>query len=99
MSWRSRVAHWLMRSTYANPAAWFLDLFGTAKASSGVRVGPDTAQQSSAVFACVQVRSQDIAKLPVILYQRMQDGSRRRATEHTALQSDRVAAELTPDQL
>jgi phage terminase large subunit-like protein len=50
--------------------------------AGGVNVGPVTAQQSSAVFACVQVRSQDIAKLPVILYQRTADGGRRRATEH-----------------
>lgn len=82
MNWRTRIAHWLVRSTYANPAAWFLDLFGSSTSSSGVKVGPETAQQSSAVFACVQVRSQDIAKLPIILYQRMPDGSRRRATEH-----------------
>jgi HK97 family phage portal protein len=82
MNWRTRIAHWLVRSTYGSPAAWFLDLFGASTSSSGLKVGPETAQQSSAVFACVQVRSQDIAKLPIILYQRMADGSRRRATEH-----------------
>jgi HK97 family phage portal protein len=73
---------WLVKSTYASPAAWFLDLFGTATSSSGVKVGPDSAQQSSAVFACVQVRSQDIGKLPLVLYKREKDGSRRKAAEH-----------------
>jgi HK97 family phage portal protein len=72
----------LMRSALVGGNAWFLDLFGSGQSSSGVRVGPDTAQQSSAVFACVQVRSQDIAKLPIILYQRTSDGGRRRAIEH-----------------
>lgn len=81
MSWRTRLASWLMRSTYKNPEPWFLDLFG-AKASSGVKVGPESAQQSSAVFSCVQVRSQDIAKLPIILWQRLDNGGRRRAKEH-----------------
>ena len=82
MSLRSRIAQWLMRSTYANPAAWLIDALGAGKSSSGVKVGPDSSQQSSAVLASVQVRYQDVAKLPVPLYQRMADGTRRRATEH-----------------
>jgi HK97 family phage portal protein len=85
VSWRSRVAHWLMKSdtTYKTPAAWLFDwLTGGGESSAGVRVGPQSAQGSSAVFACVQVRSQDIAKLPLILYRRMPDGSRKRANDH-----------------
>lgn len=82
MGWRTRVARWLVRSTLANPEEWLVEWFHGSKASSGVAVNAKSAQQSSTVFACVQVRSQDIAKLPVPLYQRMANGSRRRATEH-----------------
>jgi HK97 family phage portal protein len=72
-----------MRSGTRSPEPWFLDwINGGADSAAGMKVGPESAQQSSAVFACVNVRSQDVAKLPVPLYQRMSDGSRRRAPEH-----------------
>ena len=80
MSWRSRIANWLVRSLGDSP--FFQELFATSKSSSNIRVTAESAQQSSAVFACVQVRSQDTAKLPVILWERLPDGGRRRAVDH-----------------
>lgn len=82
MNWRTRLARWLVRSTFANPESWLLELFGGHRSAADVIVNANTAQQSSAVFACVQARSQDIAKLPLILYQRLPDGGRRRAADH-----------------
>jgi HK97 family phage portal protein len=83
MNWRTRIARWLVKSTFANPDSWLLDWFsGGHQAAAGVSVNPNSAQQSSAVFACVQVRSQDIAKLPLILYRRTADGGRVRAKDH-----------------
>ena len=53
---------------------------GNTKA--GLAVGPDTALKFSAVWACVQVLSQDVAKLPLIMYRRKPDGGKERATDH-----------------
>lgn len=53
--------------------------------SSGVSVTPETAMRCSAVYACVNVLSQSIAQIPLILYKRtMKNGreGRERATKH-----------------
>lgn len=50
------------------------------KTWSGIDVTPDSALQTSAVFACVRLIAEDIGKLPFILYSNTADGSRQRAT-------------------
>lgn len=50
-------------------------------AGSGVSVSPHTAMCVSAVFACVQVISQTVGQLPLILY-RKTDKGREKATSH-----------------
>lgn len=52
---------------------------GTA---SGMRVTPETALASAPVFACVKVLAESVAVLPLLLYQRLVDGSKTRAPEH-----------------
>ena len=47
-----------------------------------VDITHDTAMQIETVFACVRVISETIASLPVILYERVSDREKRRATEH-----------------
>lgn len=69
-------------SGLAGPAAWFLDFLIGEKTLSGERVTPDSSMKLAAVWACVRVRSEDIAKLPCILYQRSADGSKQRASGH-----------------
>jgi HK97 family phage portal protein len=64
------------------PERWFLDFFGGAETLSGERVTPDNSLKLAAVWACVRVRSEDVAKLPCILYQRLPDGSKQRAEGH-----------------
>jgi HK97 family phage portal protein len=64
-------------------AGWFVDwLTHASHTDSTVRITAESAQSSATVFACVQVRAQDIAKLPLILYRRLPDGGRQRATDH-----------------
>ena len=53
--------------------------YGTA---SGQRVSPEHAMRLAAVYACVRVISETIASLPFIIYKRLQDGGRERATDH-----------------
>lgn len=81
MSVRSRLAKWLLRSA---GAGWFFDWATGGKGASGVVVNPTTAESNSAVHGCVTVRSEDIAKLPLILYRRRKDGGRERITDHVA---------------
>lgn len=63
---------------------FFLDLLGANKTSAGVNVTPRNAMQVAVVMACVIVRAQDTAKLPVFLYRRRKDGGRERAFDHPA---------------
>ncbi len=64
------------------PDAWFRDFLIGEKTLSGEHVTPESAMKLAAVWACVRVRSEDIAKLPCILYRRKSDGSKQRATDH-----------------
>lgn len=70
------------RSGLANPAAWMVDAFGGGASKAGVRVSPDSAMQLSAVFACVQVRAQTLAALPLKLIERSKAGDKIPAVAH-----------------
>ena len=50
-------------------------------AAAGVRVTRQTALAVSALYACVQVLSQDLGKVPCVLYRRKGEG-KERATDH-----------------
>jgi HK97 family phage portal protein len=59
-------------------------MFGNVS-QAGISVSPETAMRTAAVYACIKVLSEDIGKLPLILYRRTtKDGrdSRIRATDH-----------------
>src|SRR5581483_10363343 len=59
---------------------WYTPLGLTS--SSGVKVDADAAEGVSAVFACVNVIAETLASLPLVVYQRLPNGGRRRAPEH-----------------
>lgn len=62
---------------------WFVEWAqGGPANASGVAVSPDSAMRLSAVWACVRVRSEDIGKLPCILYRRLPGGGKERASDH-----------------
>lgn len=65
-----------------NPADWLFTVFGGQKTSAGINVSAATALRCSAVFACVRVVSEDVAKLPLIIYRVRSDGSKIPATKH-----------------
>lgn len=56
------------------------EFFGSSY--SGVNVTPDTAMRCSAVFSCIRVVTEDLGKLPLILYRRLKNGGKERATDH-----------------
>ena len=68
-------------SGIANPEMWLRSALGVGPTASGVSVGPGSAMGITAVYACVGLRSECIASLPLFLMAR--DGrNRRKATEH-----------------
>jgi HK97 family phage portal protein len=82
----ARFGLWLV-SKSAGPG-WFADFVeGGGRSSADIPVNAESAQRSAAVFACVQVRAQDVAKLPLTLYRRQRDGGRMRDTEHAAFRA------------
>lgn len=69
-------------STGAGPGGPYDDYWYRAvrlPSHSGVEVTPESALTISAVWACVRVLSENVAGLPLVLYQRRPDGSKRRA--------------------
>lgn len=59
-----------------NPSPWFLKMFGH-EASSGEQVTVDSALGVPAVYACVNILSNSIAKLPFQTFKRTQTGRTR----------------------
>jgi len=51
------------------------------KTASGVDVTPESALSMLAVFACIRVLSEALAQLPLILYRRLPNGGKERATD------------------
>lgn len=82
MGFFSRLVGAFRKATTTDRDGWFVEWAGGGKTSSGVIVTPDSAMRTAAVWACVRVRSEDIGKLPVILYQRQADGGKKRAADH-----------------
>ncbi len=71
------------KSTTSKPSQWLIDwIRGGEDSAASIRVSPETAERASAVYACVRVRSEDVGKLPLILYRRRTDGGKDRATTH-----------------
>ncbi|OIK22147.1 phage portal protein [Bacillus amyloliquefaciens] len=57
----------------ANPPDWIIDMFGGSKTASGERVSESTALIHPDVFSCVNVLSDDIAKLSVHTFKKKQE--------------------------
>ena len=64
------------------PDDWLLDLAG-GSTSSGVNVNPQSAMTYAPVYRAVNLISQDVAKLPLVVYRRNGEG-KDKATQHPA---------------
>lgn len=67
----------------ANENGWWSRFLGT-KTVAGVTVNESTVRTSSTYWVCSKAISEDVAKLPLHLYQRGKDGGRDRAVQHPA---------------
>ena len=62
----------------SSPEGWVF----SGAASSGKFVNEATAMQTAAVYACVKILSETVASLPLHVYTREKDGSKRHITDH-----------------
>lgn len=75
---------WGEQTDSQNAAGWLIDWFAGRETDAGPRVNPQTAMGLSAYYACIRCISEDIGKLPLIVYERLEPRGKRRAYEHPA---------------
>jgi HK97 family phage portal protein len=78
-----RAAEVVSGGTVQNPTDKFVYAFGGGRLLSGVTVTPETAGRVSVAYACGNVISQDIGKLPFKLYRGPED-NKKLAKDHPA---------------
>jgi HK97 family phage portal protein len=88
---------WLGRQIGLTDGA-FWGVFLGGESSAGKAVNADTAMNLSAANACVRLLSETIGAMPLMVYERLDDGGRRPAKEHWsyALLHDSPNADQTP---
>ncbi|MBH2923778.1 phage portal protein [Clostridium perfringens] len=93
---KSALLNWLGVPISLTAGTFWEEWFGTS--SSGKVVTADKAIQLSAVWACVRLLSESISTLPLKIYVRQSDGSRKAATDHPAysILCRRPNSEMTP---
>lgn len=93
---KSSLLNWLGVPISLTTGTFWEEWFGTS--SSGKVVTADKAIQLSAVWACVRLLSESISTLPLKIYVRQPDGSRKAATDHPAysILCRRPNSEMTP---
>jgi HK97 family phage portal protein len=86
MGFFNRISAWFeRRATLKDTYGWFVEhLLGGTTTASGVSVGPEKALTLSAYFAAIRAISEDIGKIPLILYRRTGERRKERATTHPA---------------
>lgn len=57
-------------------------LVDLSRSVAGVVVTEDTALRATAVYACIRVISEDVATIPLLMYERQEPRGKRRAPEH-----------------
>lgn len=84
MNLRQRIASWILgKSQLTNKDDWFYEwALGGSRSSTGIVISPRKALQDIIVMACVTIRAQDLAKLPVHVYRETKGGQRDIIKEH-----------------
>ncbi|WP_286876823.1 MULTISPECIES: phage portal protein [Pantoea] len=93
---KSALLNWLGVPISLTTGTFWEEWFGTS--SSGQVVTADKAMRLSAVWACVRLLSESVSTLPLKVYERQADGSRKAATHHPAyaVLCRRPNGEMTP---
>ena len=93
---KSALLNWLGVPISLTTGTFWEEWFGMS--SSGKVVTADKAIHLSAVWACVRLLSESVSTLPLKIYERQADGSRKPATDHPVYQvlCRRPNMEMTP---
>lgn len=93
---KSALLNWLGVPIGLTTGTFWQEWMGMS--SSGKVVSTDKAMHLSAVWACVRLLSESVSTLPLKIYERQPDGSRKPATSHPAYQvlCRRPNMEMTP---
>ncbi|HGE8298891.1 TPA: phage portal protein [Serratia marcescens] len=93
---KSALLNWLGVPISLTTGTFWQEWFGTS--SSGKVVTADKAMQLSAVWACIRLLSESVSTLPMKVYRREADGSRKLAQDHPAypVLCRRPNLEMTP---
>ncbi|MEN4211699.1 phage portal protein [Serratia marcescens] len=93
---KSALLNWLGVPISLTTGTFWQEWLGTS--SSGKVVTADKAMQLSAVWACIRLLSESVSTLPMKVYRREADGSRKLAQDHPAYQvlCRRPNLEMTP---
>ncbi|WP_312140511.1 phage portal protein [Atlantibacter hermannii] len=93
---KSALLNWLGVPISLTTGTFWQEWFGTS--NSGKVVTADKAIQLSAVWACVRLLSESVSTLPMKIYERQSDGSRKLARDNPVYQllCRRPNAEMTP---
>lgn len=68
--------------TLDNADEWFARVFKGSKTHAGVDVSESSGMRFSAVWACLRVISEDVATLPLFVFERLSGGGKQRAEDH-----------------
>ena len=83
MGFWSRIADFARRrSGDASDDRMFGEWGDWGKSNSGVTVNSETAMRHVAVMACVSILAEDIAKIPLGVFRRLENGGKEPATDH-----------------
>lgn len=93
---KTAIVNWLGETIGLNDAAFWQEWYGTS--SSGKVVTAEKALALASVWACVRLLSESVSTLPMKVYERAADGSRKLALNHPAYQvlCRRPNSEMTP---
>lgn len=84
------------KTNLSNPSTWLYDALGAAPSRAGVSVSPRNALTLAPVYACVRLISEELASLPLLLYQNNGKGRERaQANPLYALLHDSPNPEMT----
>lgn len=82
MTKRGDAGAMVIKSATGVPAQGFLPTLGSTPSAAGVLISQATAMTVSSVYACVSIRSEDVARCTPRLFRPLKDGSREQVLDH-----------------
>src|SRR5262245_26595427 len=87
MSLWSTLTSWIRpqaaeESGLTQPSPWLAQWAGGGLTRAGVGMSPQSAMGLATYYDCLRILSEDVGKLPLMVYERTSAGGKRRAPEH-----------------